>query len=204
MRWPTVGAVVIAILLLGTATGCQAPGSDGAPGLQGPSSFATIQDRDARAVALFAEAAKVLTHPRCMNCHPAGESPYQGDRATVHQPRVRRGADGFGAPGMRCQACHHGANFDPGRVPGAPHWHLAPVEMAWEGLSVGEICAQLKDPARNGGRSLADIVTYMAEDPLVAWGWQPGAGRAPAPGTQAVFARLIEAWVDAGAACDPG
>jgi hypothetical protein len=41
----------------------------------------------------------------------------------------------------------------------------------------------------------------MAEDPLVAWGWTPGAGREPAPGTQEVFGRLIAEWVATGAAC---
>ena len=102
---------------------------------------------------------------------------------------------------MRCETCHHGANFDPGRVPGAPHWHLAPLSMAWEGLSAGEICEQLKDPARNGNRTLADIVKHMEQDPLVAWGWEPGIDREPAPGSQAAFAALIAAWVDAGAAC---
>jgi hypothetical protein len=41
----------------------------------------------------------------------------------------------------------------------------------------------------------------MAEDSLVGWGWHPGAGRAPAPGTQAEFGALIKAWADSGAAC---
>ncbi|MEM7352659.1 MAG: Isoquinoline 1-oxidoreductase subunit, partial [Acidobacteriota bacterium] len=93
------------------------------------------------------------------------------------------------------------ANYDHGRVPGAPHWHLAPIEMAWEGLSLGQICEQIKDPARNGGRDLAAIVSHMEDDPLVAWGWAPGADREPAPGDQTTFAGLIAAWVIAGAAC---
>ena len=32
--------------------------------------------------------------------------------------------------------CHQQANFDPGRVPGHPEWHLAPREMAWEGKTL--------------------------------------------------------------------
>ena len=41
----------------------------------------------------------------------------------------------------------------------------------------------------------------MAHDDLVGWGWHPGDGREPAPGTQAAFGALIKYWVDTGAAC---
>jgi hypothetical protein len=86
-------------------------------------------------------------------------------------------------------------------IPGHPEWHLAPIEMAWEGKTLGEICAQIKDPARNGGKDLAAIVDHMAEDSLVGWGWAPGAGREPVPGTQESFGALIEAWAATGAEC---
>jgi hypothetical protein len=102
---------------------------------------------------------------------------------------------------MRCTACHTAANFDPAGIPGNPHWHLAPASMAWEGLSLKQLCEQLKDKTRNGGRSLDKIVEHMRTDPLVGWAWAPGAGRERAPGTQAEFAALVEAWVKTGAAC---
>jgi hypothetical protein len=35
-------------------------------------------------------------------------------------------------------------------VPGNPIWHLAPRETAWEDKTLGEICAQIRDPTRNG------------------------------------------------------
>jgi hypothetical protein len=73
--------------------------------------------------------------------------------------------------------------------------------MAWMGKSLGAICVQVKDPARNGGRSLDKIVEHAAHDPIVAWGWSPGHGRTPAPGDQARFGALVSAWVDTGAAC---
>ncbi len=114
---------------------------------------------------------------------------------------MRRGRGGLGVPGMKCKTCHQRANFDPGRVPGAPAWHLAPRSMAWEGLTLGEICEQLKDPERNGGRTLDEIVEHMSEDALVGWGWSPGADREPVPGDQEVFGDLIAAWVKNGAAC---
>lgn len=168
------------------------------------SAFAGIADREARSVALFEEAGKVIQHPRCVNCHPRTDRPNQTDKGTPHQPLVVRGEDGHGAVGMRCETCHQAANFDPARIPGNPHWALAPAEMAWEGKSLGQICQQIKDPARNGGKDLAAIVHHMAEDSLVGWGWNPGAGRTPVPGTQAQFGALIAEWVETGAACPAG
>ena len=102
---------------------------------------------------------------------------------------------------MPCSACHHDANFDPARVPGNPQWHLAPQSMAWQGKSLGDICEQIKDRSRNGNRDLDAIAHHMSEDSLVGAGWHPGAGRTPAPGTQAEFGALIRAWIDTGAVC---
>jgi hypothetical protein len=169
--------------------------------LKPASAFAGIADPQQRSTALFTEAGKVLTHPRCVNCHPAGDTPLQGEDRRLHQPLVVRGADNHGAPGMRCDTCHGQANFDPGRVPGHPMWHLAPIEMAWQGRTLGQICAQIKDPARNGGKSMDELVHHMAEDSLVGWAWAPHAGRESAPGTQKLFGELIRAWAEAGAGC---
>jgi len=188
-------AVIAAVALLPSAVRGQS-----ARTLRSPHDFAGIRDPAARSAALFVEAGKVLQHPRCLNCHPAGDRPSQGT-GYPHQPPVQRGADSLGVTTMRCTTCHQAANFDPGRVPGSPKWHLAPASMAWQKRSLAEICAQVKEPARNGGHSLAEIVEHMSRDPLVGWAWNPGAGREPAPGTQAAFGALIKAWVDSGAAC---
>lgn len=161
----------------------------------------SAETRAERSKALFVEAGKVLLHPRCINCHPADRQPLQGEDGRWHEPRVERGAGGHGRVGMRCSTCHQSENFDPGRVPGAPSWHLAPESMAWQGLTLGEICESLKDRERNGDRSLAEIVHHMEEDPLVGWAWEPGADREPVPGNQEVFGRLIRAWADTGAEC---
>jgi hypothetical protein len=170
-------------------------------GLAAPESFASISDTAARSAAMFTELGKVLTHPRCVNCHPAGDYPRQGEDGRPHQPPVERGADGHGLPAMRCSSCHQKANFDPGRVPGHPEWHLAPREMAWESKTLGEICAQIKDPNRNGNRTVEELIHHIGEDTLVGWAWAPGYGRQPAPGTQAQAGALVEAWVKTGAAC---
>lgn len=173
--------------------------------LKPASAFASIADPNARSVALFQEMGKVITHPRCMNCHPV-DTPIQGDNGRRHIPLVVRGDDGHGSKALPCAACHTAQNVDVmgeniRSVPGHPLWHLAPKEMAWEGKSLGEICAQIKDPARNGGKTLAQIHEHMAQDSLVGWGWDPGRGRNPAPGTQAQFGELTKAWIDTGARC---
>jgi cytochrome c5 len=74
--------------------------ASGAPAdtLATPESFAAVADTAARSAALFTEAGKVLAHPRCVNCHPAGDRPRQGDVQRLHQPPVARGEDGFGLP----------------------------------------------------------------------------------------------------------
>jgi hypothetical protein len=64
-----------------------------------------------------------------------------------------------------------------------------------------QICQQIKDPKRNGGKTLAAIHEHMANDTLVGWGWAPGGQREPAPGTQEQFGALIAAWIATGAQC---
>ena len=160
-----------------------------------------------RSRAIFAEIGKVLTHPRCMNCHPAGDQPLQGADHQMHFPPVRRGpaAAVFGDSlhGLPYRSQFHAARrrttFK--SIPGHPRWELAPLSMAWEGKSLGEICRQLKDKDRNGGRDLALLQEHIAKDDLVAWGWNPGAGREPAPGSQELAGRLAQAWIDSGAEC---
>lgn len=170
--------------------------------------FDHIEDEMRRSQALFGEMSRVITHPRCMNCHPRDDSPRQGIDMVMHKPPVvRHDESGFGAPGMRCTTCHGTENVTLVGVggirsmPGHDPWHLAPKSMGWIGLSVPEICAQLKDPERNGERTLAEIHDHMANDALVGWGWHPGEGREPAPGTQARFGKLTQAWIDTGAHC---
>jgi hypothetical protein len=175
--------------------------------LRPASAFTEIQDRAARSKAIFSEAAKVITHARCVNCHPAGDRPLQGRDHHIHEPPVLRGDAGFGIPGLSCAACHgeHHVAVAPGAsypsIPGHPRWGLAPIEMAWEGKSIAEICEQLKDAKRNGGRDLEQLHEHMAHDDLVAYGWNPGMGREPVPGTQESFGALIKAWIDSGASC---
>jgi hypothetical protein len=180
-----------------------APAPAAVAGLRPASSFQGIADRAERSRALFSEASRVFLHPRCANCHPDGDTPYQGLVMGPHDPPVARGPDDRGVVGMRCAGCHQDRAVELARIPGAPDWHLAPRGMAWVGKSAHAICEQLKDPGRNGGRTLAQIVEHSAHDRLVGWGWSPGAGREPAPGTQQELGALVAAWVETGADCPP-
>src|SRR5450759_1049229 len=151
--------------------------------LQSPGAFLSMADRATRSKALFLEAAKVITDPRCMNCHPAGDHPLQGDDHHIHQPAAFRGEANNGGPGLRCATCHSLRNFTLSvgeasyqSIPGHPRWALAPLEMAWEGKSVGDICRQIKDPTRNGGRSLALLHEHFAKDDFGGMGLEPRCG----------------------------
>lgn len=169
--------------------------------LRAPEDFAKIADASERSRALFTEAGKVFTHARCTNCHPADDSPRQGQAKKIHEPPVTRGAGGFGTFLVACHSCHQDQNGVDAPIPGAPMWHLAPKEMAWDGVPLPQLCAQLKDPERNGGRTLEQIIQHSAHDPLVGWGWNPGPGRVPVPGSQERFGALLTAWAEAGAVC---
>ncbi|QRO01598.1 Isoquinoline 1-oxidoreductase subunit [Archangium violaceum] len=169
--------------------------------LRSPEAFGVIADRADRSRALFLEASRVLLHPRCANCHPDGDTPYHGTDWQPHNPPVVRGPEDRGVVGMECTSCHQDRNLELARVPGAPNWHLAPRSMAWVGKSPRAICEQLKDPKRNGGKTLAQIVEHNAHDELVGWGWTPGADRQPAPGNQKLFGAIVAAWADTGAEC---
>jgi hypothetical protein len=184
-----------------TTTPSSTSSAVGAGDLKAPAAFDRITPKEERSRALFIEATRVMLHPRCVNCHPAGDSPLQGDQGKVHDPPVTRGAEDNGVVGMECSSCHQDKNVELARVPGAPKWHLAPKAMAWVGRTPSSLCEQLKDPKRNGGKTVAQIVDHTGHDELVAWGWSPGHGRVSAPGSQATFGALMAAWAETGAVC---
>lgn len=167
----------------------------------GISSMAAAQRASpSRSAELFLEAAKVFRHPRCMNCHPAGDQPTQGNDRHLHQMHVVRGPDDHGAIAMKCSTCHGEANYKYSGVPGAPKWALAPKSMAWAGLSDRELCQALKDRKKTHMNN-EQFIAHNAKDPLVGWGWAPGEGREPVPGTQAEFGRIVAEWIATGADC---
>jgi len=161
-----------------------------------------VPDAAAESRAAFLAAYQVLMHPRCLNCHPAGDAPLQGDDSHVHWQNVKRGPEGKGVYAMKCANCHQWKNL-PGEhmPPGHPEWHLPPSEMpmVFQGRTPAQLARQLKDPKQNGGKTLDEIVRHSTEDSLVATGWNPGDGRSLPPMSQAEFGRRMREWVEKGA-----
>ena len=164
-------------------------------------SLCLMSNNAAAQTSLFEPIYEVLTHPRCLNCHTVTNFPRQGDERRRHDQLVMRGQDNHGAPTLHCDACHQDKNVADGAVPGAPHWGLAPLSMAWEGLDPTQLCASLKDTELNGGRDLGDLLQHMTQDSLVLWGWVPGGGRSTPPLSHPDFVTALMVWVDAGGPC---
>jgi len=164
---------------------------------------ATAGNQDAEgAKKAFAEAAEVLFHPRCLNCHPSGDAPLIRDDSQTHMFNVKRGPEGKGAGAMNCSLCH-GETNKPGGAPGVANWHMPPenMPMVFQGLTPGQLCRQLKDPKQNGGRTGEQVIDHIDKDALVLWGWNPGEGRTTPKMSHKVFSAKMHEWVKKGAAC---
>ncbi len=171
--------------------------------------IASCAGREARsgsdAERAFETVRAVLQHPRCLNCHPAGDAPLQLDAGVVHAQNILRGKYGLGVPGLPCSSCHGATNlpdsYGTQMPPGAPNWHMPPpsTKMVFEGVSASALAAQLRDPRATGGKSFDQLVEHVEHDPLVLWGWNPGAGRAPVPIPHRDFVEAFRIWVRAGA-----
>jgi hypothetical protein len=153
---------------------------------------------------LFAQMMPTLTSPRCMNCHTSTGFPRQGDDRHRHIMLVVRGPYGQGATALPCGTCHGASNGQNG-VPGAPGWSLAPLSMAWEGKSTGDLCRVILAP--QNGQTARTIVAHI-QTPVVQWAWSPGVDldgkqRSTPPLSRSQFLALVQAWADSGAPC-PG
>jgi mono/diheme cytochrome c family protein len=159
------------------------------------------------ALAAFETVRQVFQHPRCQNCHIPGDAPLQLDDSRTHAQNVKRGVDGHGAPGLPCSTCHAARNpppsYGPSMPPGAPNWHLPPARtpMVFIKVTPAQLCEVIKDPRATGGKDLAAMHEHLAQDALVAWGWDPGVGRAPVPIPRAEVVAAFRTWMDAGAPC---
>jgi hypothetical protein len=65
------------------------------------------------------------------------------------------------------------------------------MPMVFEKKTPRQLSEQLKDPARNGSRSPAEVVEHVRQAPLVPWAWHPGEGRTPVPMPHEEFVGLI-------------
>lgn len=165
---------------------------------------------EAEGLDAFARIYDVASHPRCSNCHvgadnlPMWSGPSYG-KTRPHGMNINAGESRIGAETLACATCHSnrdGGNDWPHAAPQvAMAWQLAPVEAAWFGKSAVEICQQLRDPARNGGRDMMDLATHLDHDLILHWAWSPGGNRQPAPYSLQEHVDDILIWGVAGMPC---
>ncbi|MEJ7558824.1 MAG: hypothetical protein WKF66_10995 [Pedobacter sp.] len=149
----------------------------------------------------FKKVYAVLMSPRCMNCHPSGDVPLQGDDSHLHTMLPKRGLEGKGVYAMKCSNCHQPTNT-PGlhTPPGNPNWHLPPADMkmVFEGRSAKQLAKQLVDPKQNGHKDIKKLIEH-ADDDLVLAGWNMGEGRTLPPLSHAEFKKAWITWLNTGA-----
>ena len=155
--------------------------------------------REAESKAAFVDAYKVFMHPRCMNCHPAGDVPLQGDDSHLHTQGVQRGTDGKGLYAMKCSSCHQIANLDGDHLPpGHPNWHLptAARPMVFEGKSPRQLAMSFKDAKFTGFKSMDQLIEHVEHDALVQHSFTYG-NRPPLSHDD--FVAKVKEWINKGA-----
>ena len=165
-------------------------------------SYPALPKDSAGSAKAFMAVYKVLMSPRCMNCHPSGDAPLQGDDSHIHSMNIKRGVDGKGIYSVRCGNCHQAENTAGLHAPpGNPKWGLPPanMRMVFQGRTPRQLALQLLDPKQNGGRTKAQLIDHMANDDLVGWAWHPGDGRTLPPMTRPAFAAQVRLWIAKGA-----
>jgi len=160
-----------------------------------------IKKDSVASVKAFTAVYKVLMSPRCMNCHPSGDIPLQGDDSHLHTMFPKRGIEGKGVLAMKCANCHQTENT-PGlhTPPGNPNWHLPPanMKMVFEGKTPRQLAKQLMNPKQNGHKDLKKLIEH-ADDGLVLAGWNMGEGRTLPPMSHAAFKKAWITWLTTGA-----
>ena len=164
----------------------------------------TTKEVMARSEENFEKMMDVLTHKRCMNCHPSDHTPKQGEDSHPHYFGVKRGEANLGFLATKCNTCHQDENNEFSGVPGAPKWSLAPKTMNWEGLTRTEIATSILNKKRNGGKNHHEILEHLTEDPLVLWAWNPGIDtegipRETPPIPVDEYITAVKEWFEAGA-----
>jgi hypothetical protein len=152
--------------------------------------------------AAFQEVYKMLMHPRCLNCHPSGDAPLQGDDSHPHLQNVQRGKDGNGKYALKAPTATRKKTC-PARTcrPATRTGTFPSPRCRWCSRARARALAdQLKDPKRNGGKTLEQLVEHVTHDKLVLWGWEPGDGHTKPPLSHDAFAKKFREWVETGAA----
>jgi hypothetical protein len=152
-------------------------------------------------VKAFMKVYEVLMSPRCMNCHPSGDVPLQGDDSHLHTMLPRRGKEGKGVYAMKCANCHQPKNLEGLHMPpGNPDWHLPPanMKMVFQGKTPNQLAKQIINPKTNGNKNKQQLIEH-ADDGLVLAGWEMGEGRTLPPMSHAEFKKAWITWIEKGA-----
>ena len=152
-------------------------------------------------VKAFMKVYDVLMSPRCMNCHPSGDVPLQGDDSHAHTMTPIRGKDGKGVYAMKCSNCHQPENSAaPNGPPGNPNWHLPPanMKMVFQGRTPNQLAKQIMDPKQNGNKNKQQLIAH-ADDGLVLAGWNMGESRTQPPISHEEFKKAWITWINTGA-----
>lgn len=192
----TVSVMAIILTVIVTTTSAFKTKSFGGDG----SSTDAANKDSIESVAAFTEVYSVLMSPRCMNCHPAGDIPLQGNDSHLHTMYPKRGKDGHGLYAMKCTNCHQPENT-PGvhTPPGNPKWALPPADMkmVFEGRQPHELALQIMDYNQNGHKNKEQLLAH-ARDTLVKAGWNMGEGRPAPPLSYDAFVKVWDTWINNG------
>lgn len=160
-----------------------------------PETTASVEE----GLAAFADIYSVASSPRCVNCHPDGDTPLQTDESLPHTMDITRFSP---LAGEHCSTCHAASPVGDGLAPlppADPVWSMPPREMALHNKSAQEVCAQLTDLERNGYRTPEELADHVANDHLLITSW--GSGRTPPPLSHEAFTERFRLWAAAGAPC---
>ena len=160
----------------------------------------TINADSVESVKAFMDVYKVLMSPRCMNCHPSGDVPLQGDDNRLHNMFPQRGKDGKGIYAMKCMNCHQPTNIEGlNTPPGNPNWHLPPanMKMVFQGRTPHQLALQIMDYNKNGHKNKEQLLEH-ARDTLVKAAWNMGEGRMPPPLAYNDFLKVWDTWISKG------
>jgi hypothetical protein len=196
IHFPTRAAMVVALMALIVLTMAFEVNNG-----SGFNEYYIIKKDSVASVKAFQLVYTVLMSPRCMNCHPSGDIPLQGDDNHLHAMSPQRGVDGRGVYAMKCSSCHQSSNI-PGMhtPPGNPNWHLPPaaMKMVFQGRTPHQLAKQLIDPKLNGNKNAKELIEH-ADDGLVKSAWNPGDGRSLPPMDYAKFKKAWITWLSTGA-----
>ena len=151
-------------------------------------------------VQAFLQVYKVLMSPRCLNCHPSGDEPLQGDDSRPHTMKVQRGKDGKGVYAAKCSNCHQPENTAGLHTPpGNPNWRLPPADMkmVFQGRTPRQLALQIMDYNKNGHKNKKQLLEHC-RDTLVKAGWNMGEGRTPPPLSYDAFLKAWDTWIQKG------